>query len=102
MPPINFVGGSYTLRSLPVDAQRTINFYVETVESKSGKTPTVLLGTPGLKLFTAISLPAGMGIRGNGMYTTHADVVNPDLLAFIKGAGRDRLAAEPADAAHAA
>jgi non-heme chloroperoxidase len=40
----------------------------------------------------------------HGMCTTHADVVNPDLLAFIKGAGvgSDRVDAEPVDAAHAA
>jgi non-heme chloroperoxidase len=36
----------------------------------------------------------------HGMCTTRADVVNPDLLAFIKG-GSDRAEAEPADA-HAA
>ena len=37
----------------------------------------------------------------HGMCTTHADVVNPDLLAFIKS-GSERVAAEPVDAAHAA
>jgi non-heme chloroperoxidase len=37
----------------------------------------------------------------HGMCTTHADVVNPALLAFIKGAGSDRVGAEPVDAAHA-
>jgi hypothetical protein len=35
------------------------------------------------------------------MCTTHAEVVNPELLAFIKS-GSERLAAEPVDAAHAA
>jgi non-heme chloroperoxidase len=40
----------------------------------------------------------------HGMCTTHADVVNPYLLAFIKGAGAgsDRVSAEPVDSAHAA
>jgi non-heme chloroperoxidase len=37
----------------------------------------------------------------HGMCTTHADVVNPDLLAFVKGRG-DVARAEPVDAAHAA
>ena len=39
----------------------------------------------------------------HGMCTTHADVINPDLLAFVKGAGAgsDRVEAEPVDAAHA-
>jgi non-heme chloroperoxidase len=36
----------------------------------------------------------------HGMCTTHADVVNPDLLAFIKS-GSDLVEAEPVDAAHA-
>jgi non-heme chloroperoxidase len=38
----------------------------------------------------------------HGMCTTHADVVNPALLAFIRGAGSDRAQSELADAAHAA
>jgi hypothetical protein len=37
----------------------------------------------------------------HGMCTTHADVVNPALLAFIKG-GRDLVDAEPVDVAHTA
>lgn len=37
----------------------------------------------------------------HGMCTTHADVVNPALLAFIKS-GSPSAAIEPADAAHAA
>jgi non-heme chloroperoxidase len=38
----------------------------------------------------------------HGMCTTHADVVNPDLLAFIKSGGSERAGAGPVDAAHAA
>jgi len=38
----------------------------------------------------------------HGMCSTHADVVNPALLAFIRDAGSDRAEVEPADAAHAA
>jgi non-heme chloroperoxidase len=38
----------------------------------------------------------------HGMCTTHADVVNPDLLAFIKSGGSERAEAESVDAAHAA
>src|SRR4029450_5693313 len=33
-----------------------------------------------------------------GMCTTHADVVNPALLAFVRDAGSDRAEVEPADA----
>ena len=38
----------------------------------------------------------------HGMCTTHADVVNRDVLAFIRSGGDSRADAEPADAAHAA
>jgi non-heme chloroperoxidase len=40
----------------------------------------------------------------HGMCTTHADVINPDLLAFVKGAGAgsDRANAELVGTAHAA
>jgi len=38
----------------------------------------------------------------HGMCTTHADVINPDLLAFVKSGSGGRADAEPVDAAHAA
>jgi len=38
----------------------------------------------------------------HGMCSTHPDVVNPALLAFIRGESSDRGKVQPADAAHAA
>lgn len=56
---IQLVGGSNQERSLPFDAQRTINLYA--VVDKEGKEPTALYGTPGLTVFGT----AGSGsIRG--------------------------------------
>jgi len=46
---IGLVGGSYRERSLPFDAQRTINLYP--VLDEQGKQVSALYGTPGLKQF---------------------------------------------------
>jgi uncharacterized membrane protein YgcG len=48
---IPVVGQTYESRSVAVDAQRTINFYVERVESGTGKVKAVLYPTPGLQAF---------------------------------------------------
>ncbi len=47
---VGLVGPSYEQRSLPFDAQRTINFYV--VMDPQGKEIAALYGTPGKELFT--------------------------------------------------
>lgn len=60
MAKIGLVGGSYQERSLPFDAQRTINLY-PVADQKGGSEPSALYGTPGLLLFAT----AGTGpIRG--------------------------------------
>lgn len=48
------VGPSYVERSLPFDAQRTINLYPVIDETKRGKEITALYGTPGLKNFAVV------------------------------------------------
>lgn len=59
---IALVGPSYTERSLPFDAQRTINLYPVLDESQMGKEVSALFGTPGLLLFAT----CGTGpIRGS-------------------------------------
>lgn len=52
-----FIGGSSQAQSVSVDAQRSINLYPEIVESGSGRSQTVLYGTPGLEVFC--TLPEG-------------------------------------------
>lgn len=49
-------------RSVAVDAQRTINWYCEQVESGQGKNRMVLYPTPGLELFTALDESPVRGI----------------------------------------
>lgn len=56
---LGVVGPSYQQRSLPFDAQRTVNMFP--IFDEQGKEPASLLGTPGLELFAS----AGLGpIRG--------------------------------------
>lgn len=80
---LNLVGGSYQMRSLPLDAQRTINLFP--VADQQGAEPSALYGTPGLSLFST----AGTGaIRGcfspaNG----RAFVVSGNALYEIDSAG---------------
>ncbi|HDZ25513.1 MAG TPA: hypothetical protein ENH65_03260, partial [Candidatus Aminicenantes bacterium] len=45
-----FVGGSYSGRSKDINAQRTINYYLE-IDDKGGKASKALFGTPGLVEF---------------------------------------------------
>jgi hypothetical protein len=56
-----FIGGSYQNATLNADAQRSMNLYVETVESGDGKSNQILLGTPGLTAF--VTLPTSP-VRG--------------------------------------
>lgn len=43
-----FVGQAYEAPDYQQDAQVCVNFYVEISEDKGSKTPTALLGCPGL------------------------------------------------------
>ena len=80
---IGLVGSTLTQRSLPFDAQRTINFYP--VLDEQGKEVSALYGTPGLSLFAT----AGDGaIRGLFASTNgRAFAVSGDKLYEINSAG---------------
>jgi hypothetical protein len=51
-----FIGGTYQGRAMAADAERSINFYPERLESREGATKSewVLLSKPGLSLFAAL------------------------------------------------
>jgi hypothetical protein len=78
-----FIGGSYPSESPNADAQRTINWYPEQVESGTGKAPAVLYRTPGLQLFTTLPQSPGRGLwagegrlfaaSGSRLYEVFAD-----------------------------
>lgn len=56
-----FIGPSYPSQSVSADCQRTINFYLEQIESGTGINDFVLYWTPGLLAFTTLG---GGPIRG--------------------------------------
>src|SRR5262252_4618787 len=57
-----FTGGSYTSASRVADAELTMNWYPEAIESPAGTTQQALYPTPGLQSF--IVLPGDTGTRG--------------------------------------
>ncbi len=57
MPPFkDFIGGSYPTPSLTANPERTVNWYVERLESNGGTAEAVLYPTPGFQSF--VTLPA--------------------------------------------
>lgn len=54
MSAFNLVGGSYEARSPNFEASRTINLYPEASGSGMSKSIAMLIGTPGLKLWTTL------------------------------------------------
>ena len=48
--PVNLTGGSYESRSVPLSAQRSVNFYPE-LQSTGAQSPYTLMPTPGYTLF---------------------------------------------------
>lgn len=58
------IGPSYTSQSVNADAQSTINWYPEIIESQSGNAPIVLYPTPGTKTFIDLAPGAHTSVRG--------------------------------------
>ena len=55
------MGGSYESQSPNASADKTMNWYSESIETGAGKSQLVLYPTPGLKLFVALT---GSSVRG--------------------------------------
>lgn len=62
MISVPFVGPSYEIESINVDAQRCINLYPIIVDNQDPKTKFYLRRSPGLKLFTTLNGP--QSVRG--------------------------------------
>lgn len=80
MSAFPLVGGSYTARSPNFDAEKTINLYPEASGSGLSKSIAMLIGTPGLKLWSTIadfpirgelrvSASTGIVVAGSHVYT---------------------------------
>jgi hypothetical protein len=68
-PFAGFIGPSYTLRSVSVDAQKSLNLYAELNEKGTGKNREIaaLIGTPGLVRIATLAGPGrGLYTAGNG------------------------------------
>ena len=50
-----FIGGSYESRAVNADCERTINCYVEELQSKNATSPRTLLPTPGVEVITTVT-----------------------------------------------
>lgn len=70
-----FLGGSFNGRSPSFDAQRAVNCFIQPSESKASRSPAMLLGTPGLRLWQTF---AGGRVRGFLVFT-------PELAVVIAG-----------------
>jgi hypothetical protein len=95
MPRFGFVGPSYTSQSLNADAQETINWYIEHVESGNGNAPMVLYPSPGEQVFVDLNIPAPVspvrqsfsGQRGSSPLTVNpgqALALNSQIFIFLK------------------
>ena len=82
MARFGLIGGSYSSQSVIADCQRTMNWYVENIESQMGAAAAALYPTPGLTVFSTIAQPVRGEIEINGrmfavgggsFYEIHAD-----------------------------
>ena len=68
-PRFDLVGPSYTDQALNADAQSTMNWYTEVVESQDGVSKIILLPTPGLKSFVNLSVQFSIAKSHSGNFT---------------------------------
>jgi hypothetical protein len=86
MPRADWIGQQAKARSVNVDTLSLLNGFAEVVESRQGKTPVALHGTPGLKrlltlpgagqvraLYTAPGTNRCFAVQGNQLYEINAD-----------------------------
>jgi hypothetical protein len=72
MAQFPFIGASYMSRSRNFDAQRCVNLFPEASGSGTSKSIAMLIGTPGLTLFSTLS---GAGVRGCIRFTAALSIV---------------------------
>lgn len=93
---IGLVGPSYQDRSLPLDAQRTINLYPVQDETQQGKEISALQGTPGLLNFITLGAGPCRGgfaatngrafiVSGNGFYEIFSNGTSTQWGTLVSG-----------------
>ena len=65
---IPFCGPTYNGRSLNVDASRSVNFYLELTGTTDNKAQMIMVGTPGLQIFTA-NIATNWNVVARGLYS---------------------------------
>jgi hypothetical protein len=80
MKPLPLVGGAYESQSVPADAQRCINLYLE--QDKEGGVPAALYGIPGMH--AEFTLPKGP-CRGVSFMNGQTFMVSGDTLYEVTG-----------------
>lgn len=89
---INLTGGSYKHKSLPVSAQRTINFVPQVIDNEITKNKYILNSFFGQKLFASISgVSRGMFFHKNLLYR----VVGNVLYSVLADGTHNQLGAVP-------
>jgi hypothetical protein len=78
-----FVGPSYRSQAITADAERTVNWYPEVLESAGAKTPAALYPTPGVQLlFTLADFP----VRGMVQENIYAGGTATSYIWIVSGA----------------
>ena len=78
-----FVGPSYALDFRKADVQRSVNLYLDVIESRTGKAPAVLQSIPGYSLFAT----PGAEVRGVHEVNGRCFVVSGSTLYEMNSAG---------------
>ena len=83
MSIVPFVGTTYQHKSFDVSAQRTINFYPETLDNSDTKSPRVLIGRPGVQLYADASGITDGAPRGIITANAKASILETSGRSFV-------------------
>ena len=90
--PLNLTGGTYKHKSLPLSAQKTINFWPQLQSNAGAKSSYILESFPGLVLFSAgVNRNRGVFAHKNVLY----QVSGTDLVSISSAGARTLLGTIP-------
>lgn len=86
MPVVDFLSQTYEAISPQVSSKRTVNMYLESTEGE-GKSPIIMIGTPGTEIFTTNDVPDQtiVAIQGNGTDPNTITVETASVHNFVEG-----------------
>lgn len=82
-----FIGGSYQSQSAISDQERTVNFYLELLESKGATAPVSLYPSPGVQAFLTVSAVGGRAMFAGTTSNTERSfgVIGATFYEFFSG-----------------